>query len=311
MPFFSVVIPLYNKENFIAETLNSVLAQTFTDFEVIVVDDVSTDDSISVVEKIKDERIRIIRHEKNKGLSASRNTGIKNADSEMIAFLDADDLWKEEFLEKIFQLISLYPTAGIFASRYEEEYPDNLTIPIPSPQTKLTDDMGMINFYTENLKKPIFCSSCICIKKHVFADTGFYDEKITFSEDIDLYIRASVKFSIAYCNEVLATYMIYYENQITSNGLHNKTIPDFNKYEPIAAKRKDLKKYLDFHRYIMAKHYKLDANTQGYKKMLKGIDLSSLNYKQIVLLYAPAFILRAIKRIKGLLIKNGLNPTSY
>jgi len=311
MPFFSVVIPLYNKENFIAGTLKSVLAQTFTDFEVIIVNDVSTDNSLGVIDHIVDDRIRIIEHNVNKGLSASRNTGIKNAASDIIAFLDADDLWKPEFLEKMHSLMTLYPEAGIYGSRYEEIYPNNLIIPIPSPQSELINNMGTINFYISNLKKPIFCSSCICIKKGVFYDTGFYDEKITFSEDIDLYIRAAIKYQIAYCNDILASYIIYYQNQMTSNGLRNKVIPDFDKYEVLSVNRPDIKIYLDFHRYIMAKHYKLDGDRSGYNKMTNSISLNSLNYKQIVLLYAPVFILKIIKRFKMVLLKKGLNPTTY
>ncbi|MDV6168122.1 glycosyltransferase family 2 protein [Flavobacterium sp. DG1-102-2] len=306
MPFFSVVIPLYNKENFIAETLNSVLAQTFTDFEVIVVDDVSTDGSISVVEKIKDDRIRIIRHEKNKGLSASRNTGIKNADSEMIAFLDADDLWKEEFLESMAGLSKKYPQASMYASKYEEVYNEVYVEHDFSAQEGLVHD-----FFINNLNQTIYYPSSLCVKKEAFDVIGHYDESITFAEDLDFNIRAHLAVKMAYANRPLMIYRMASENQITHSGLKNRSITDFDKYEALYPARKDLKKYLDFHRYIMAKHYKLDANTQGYKKMLKGIDLSSLNYKQIVLLYAPAFILRAIKRIKGLLIKNGLNPTSY
>lgn len=207
-------------------------------------------------------------------------------------------------------LISKYPQAGIFGSRYEEVYPDS-QIPILPPLQNFDNEMGLINFYETNLKKPIFCSSCLCIKKEVFEMTGYYDECITFSEDVDLYIRAAYKYNVAYCNEILASYMIYFENQMTHVGLKNKIIPDFNKYEYLAENRKDIKIYLDFHRYIMAKQYKLAGDVANYKKMLKGISLSSLNYKQIILLYSPVFVLKLIKKVKVKLIKKGINPTSY
>ena len=119
MPRFSVVIPLYNKEGYILNTINSVLAQTYIDFELIIINDRSTDTSLEIAENIEDSRIQIIQHSVNKGLSASRNTGIKNAKSEYIAFLDADDLWKPTFLEKIDLLITDYPEASLFASKYE------------------------------------------------------------------------------------------------------------------------------------------------------------------------------------------------
>ena len=111
MPKFSIVIPLYNKENYIAETLQSVIEQTFKDFEIIIVNDCSTDKSLETVSDFKDPRINIINHNINSGLSASRNTGIKNAEANYITFLDADDLWKPTFLEKINFLIENYSDA--------------------------------------------------------------------------------------------------------------------------------------------------------------------------------------------------------
>jgi len=90
---FSVVIPLYNKERSVKNTIESVLNQTFQDFEVIVVNDGSTDNSLEVVKSFNDERIRII-NQKNSGVSSARNRGIKEAKYEWIAFLDADDLWE-------------------------------------------------------------------------------------------------------------------------------------------------------------------------------------------------------------------------
>ena len=95
---FSVVIPLYNKEGYVLETIKSVFNQTFSNYEVIVVNDASTDNSLEIVKSINDKRVRIIEHHKNRGLSATRNTGISNAKNEFIAFLDADDCWDIGFL---------------------------------------------------------------------------------------------------------------------------------------------------------------------------------------------------------------------
>ena len=108
MPFFSVIIPVYNKEKYVQAAVKSVLNQTFTDFELIIVNDCSTDNSRKEVSKIISEQIKIIEHHENKGLSASRNTGIKNATGNFIAFLDADDEWKPDFLATIKSLISTF-----------------------------------------------------------------------------------------------------------------------------------------------------------------------------------------------------------
>lgn len=311
MAFFTLVIPLYNKENFIGRTLNSVLEQTFVDFEVIIVNDVSTDNSLAVAKSFKDKRITIINHDVNKGLSASRNTGIKNANAEYIAFLDADDIWKPKFLEKIYSLIQLYPQASLFATKYEENYPGNVIIDLKIPDLKLSDNHGIIAYFENDLKKPLLSFSSICIQKEVFNKAGYFDESITFGEDIDFYIRANYAFDLAYCNEPHAVYFIHSTDQITQSGLKGKKVPDFDKYEALTKNRPDIKKYLDFHRYAMAKRYKLSGNIKGYSKMLAGLNPANLNYKQKFLLHAPVFILKFIKNLKVQLAKKGINPTTY
>lgn len=307
MPYFSVVIPLYNKQNYIAATLKSVLAQTFTDFEIIVVNDVSTDNSLAVAQQFTDSRIRIVNHDKNSGLSASRNTGIKNAHSPFVAFLDADDLWKPQFLENIAELILTYPEADLFGTNYEELHRGNKIIRhIPNIETGIVKD-----FFKKELNQHIYCFSSICVKKEAFAKTGIFDEKITMGEDVDFNVRANLVSILAYCNKALASISMHSENQITHSRLSGKTIIDHGFYENNNPENKDLKIYLDFHRYTMAKRYKLDGNSEKYAKLVKAIDAGNLNYKQLILLHAPVFILKAIKKIKGILLKKGLNPTSY
>ena len=122
MPLFSVIIPLYNKENYIQQTIESVLQQTVTDFELLVVNDASTDNSVSVVSKISDSRIKLVENAKNVGLSATRNHGISKASGKIIALLDADDLWLPNFLETIQYLHKTFPEASIYGTDYAEMY---------------------------------------------------------------------------------------------------------------------------------------------------------------------------------------------
>ena len=305
-PFFSIIIPLYNKQNFIADTLKSVIAQTYTNFEVIIIDDKSTDNSIEAALTVTDDRVRIIEHNVNKGLSASRNTGIINAKGKLIAFLDADDTWQPLFLEKIYDLTQNYPNADLFAAKYKEVY-RNTTI-----EHNINTSTGILdNFFLLNLKQPIYCPSGLCIKREIFDKIGYYNESITLGEDVDFNIRIHLSYKMAFCNEPLVNYTMESENQITRSSLSNKTITDFDKYEILTDSNPYLKKFLDLNRYIMAKAYRLEGNTMSYKKMIRGISLNSLNYKQIALLYAPVFILKIIKRFKMVLLKKGLNPTTY
>src|SRR6478672_7420045 len=126
MPVFSIVIPLYNKANYFENTLKSVLEQTFTAFEIVIVDDCGSDNSYDVAKRFVSDKIRIIRHDRNHGLSAARNTGIKNANSNYVAFVDADDLWKPDYLQELHQLVSDFSDAKLFATAYEEIYPGNI-----------------------------------------------------------------------------------------------------------------------------------------------------------------------------------------
>lgn len=312
MPFFTVVIPLFNKEKSIEATLNSVLDQTFTDFDVIVIDDASTDCSYSVAVSFASSKINIIQHKTNQGLSATRNTGIKNAEANFIAFLDADDIWEVNFLQKIFTLTRKFPEAKLFATNYLEIYSNSIAL---SPKTNIKNENIIQNFFESSLCQPIYCPSSLCLEKSVFERIGLYDEQITFGEDVDFNIRANHTFKLAYSADPLVKYAMESENKITNSPLGNKTIPDFDHYENWDKNNVSLKKYLDFHRYIFAKMYKIEDDTKNYKALKKGINsdsiISGLNYKQRLLLNASPLVLRLIKKTKRFFVQKGFRFTTY
>jgi glycosyltransferase involved in cell wall biosynthesis len=311
MPRFSVVIPLYNKENFIENTIQSLLNQTFSDFEVLVVNDCSTDTSEQLVARFDDPRINIIQHSVNKGLSASRNTGIKSANANYIAFLDADDLWKPSFLEKIDVLINQYPEASLFATKYEVLHKKNRIVTHDFKLKNFTKHGIIKNFFESNLNQSIYYPSCLCVKKIVFEDVGYYNEEVNYSEDVDFNLRAHATYKLAYWNEAAVTYLLDSENQITQNGLKGKTIPDYDFYEAQFKGRQDIKKYLDFQRYIKAKLFKLDGDNKRYLDMIQSMDTSNLNKTQRILLKSPRFVLLGIGEIKRILRALGIEFSSY
>ena len=126
----SVLIPLYNKSKSIVATISSVLSQTYKDFEILVVDDGSTDGSGEIIQSIKDDRIRYFR-KKNGGVSSARNYGIEKAQYDWIALLDGDDLWKPIFLEEMVEMIQRYPKAALYGSGYAFQYINNEDEDIP------------------------------------------------------------------------------------------------------------------------------------------------------------------------------------
>lgn len=310
MPFFTVIIPLYNKEKYISNAIKSILNQTFTDFEILIVNDCSTDDSVKIASKFVSEKVQIIHHEKNSGLAATRNTGIKKANSNYVAFLDADDLWKPHFLEKIFNLIQNFPEARIFGTNYEEIWESTTQLPHNNSDSLPKDFTGYLNFFKINIKQGIYNHGSVCFHKEVYERAGFYNENIQLSQDLDFNIRANYHYKLAYDNSVQMSYFMQTDNQLTRSSLINKTIPDYDSYEDWAKTNSDLKKYLDFERYVLGKRLKKN-NDNRWKKMIAAIDSNNLNWKQNLLLKLPSFALNTVDKIKLLLLKIGIKPSTY
>lgn len=312
MAFFTVIIPLYNKENYIEKTLNSVLNQDFNDFEILIVDDCSTDNSLNKLYNFSDSRIKIIKNNKNQGLSATRNIGIKNAKSDYITFIDADDLWKPYFLNEISQLINLFPEAKIFGTNYEEitSKGKEVNIAINKNLQKKTKSL-LLDFFTINIAQPIYCYSTVAFHKSVFENSGNFDESITFAEDIDFNIRANLNNILAYSSKICASYLLCSENQITSSAISNKTVPDLDKYQPLCTLENGLEKYLDFNRYVFAMHYKTEKNLIKFEEIKRKINTKNITIKQSLLLKSPLFVILLIRKLKSLLIKYNVKISSY
>ncbi len=202
----SVVIPLYNKEKQIANTLRTVLNQTFQDFEIVIVDDGSTDGSVAEVLKIQDERIRLL-HQENAGVSAARNRGIEEAKGEYVAFLDADDEWKSSFLQMIWKLKENFPACKVLATSYINNAAGHQT-PITLYRLPFDGIMGVLTNYFEvaTYSHPPICSICVAVERHLINEIGGFPLGIKSGEDLLTWARLAVKTDIAYSIEPLAIY---------------------------------------------------------------------------------------------------------
>lgn len=199
---FSVVIPLYNKELSIANTIQSVLDQTFQDFEIVVVNDGSTDRSAEIVEQINDPRIRLI-HQKNQGVSAARNTGIREAKHEWIAFLDGDDLWEKEHLEEVVKMMQICPNEKVYVTSYE--YSDG------RPMFKHERDTNIFkidNYFKEALKESLIWTSIVVVNKSCIDKVGGFNVILSRGEDLDLWARLAREYDIVKSSKVTAVYRI-------------------------------------------------------------------------------------------------------
>lgn len=205
----SVVIPLYNKERQIANTLQTVLRQTFQDFEIVIVNDGSTDNSVVEIEKIKDSRIRII-HQENAGVSAARNRGIEEAKYDLIAFLDADDEWKLEYLETQYNLFLKYPECSVFAVNYEfRDSKGNIT-PTKINKLPFRDEDGILSNYFEvaSCSHPPLWTSAVLVSKVAIMNIGGFPIGIKSGEDLLTWARLAVRYKIAYSKIVDAVFIL-------------------------------------------------------------------------------------------------------
>lgn len=199
IPTISVLIPLYNKEKYIKRAIDSVLPQTFDDFEVIVINDGSTDNGLSIVEQYNDPRIKLINQE-NAGVSAARNRGIKEARAELIAFLDADDQWLPQFLETVIRLRDRYPEAAAFATAYQVDKGGGLMRNRKIRGYRKNQWEGIIPNHFKT-RTTLICSSAVAVKKEVFEKTGTFRRGAKKAEDLDLWLRIATYFAIAYSNK--------------------------------------------------------------------------------------------------------------
>jgi glycosyltransferase involved in cell wall biosynthesis len=207
VPAVSVVIPLYNKGPYIARALNSVLAQTFQDFEVIVVDDGSTDDGAAVVRGFDDPRIRLIQQE-NQGVSAARNQGIEAARAELVAFLDADDEWLPGFLETIALLRRKFPEAGAYATAFMIKSSNGIYQKQTFTGIPQGDWEGIIPSYFRSCASGMFPvrSSNVAIPREVFLNVGMFPVGEWWGEDTDMWGRIALKYSIGFSSRYCAIY---------------------------------------------------------------------------------------------------------
>jgi glycosyltransferase involved in cell wall biosynthesis len=224
---FSIVIPLFNKAHTIIRTLNSVLAQTVTDFEVIIVDDGSTDNGVSVIENnTNDSRIRIIR-QKNQGVSLARNVGIQEAKGDYIAFLDGDDEWLPEYLQKVSEAIKKFPEAGLFTSaRFDQDLSKLIKNKILA--TKYKNEISKIDYF-EN--PHVFSHISATVTKRLilhenFETWGSFVPGHKYNEDFAFLFRVALHTKFVYIGIPLIIYNGGVEGQVTSALANNIRIKD-------------------------------------------------------------------------------------
>lgn len=303
----SVVIPLYNKTPYIARALDSVLAQERLPEEIIVVDDGSTDGSGDLVKQFKDPSIRLVRQE-NQGVIAARNLGISLAKGELIAFLDADDVWKPGFLKVILEMMELYPQAGIYATAYDIINPqgrrETLNFKLLPPHCEL----GLIdNFFRNGIPEPVW-TSAVAIPKNVFNEIGGFPVGEHKGQDLDMWIRIGIRYPIAWNRTILATYRQDADNRVFQ-------VKKFS-YEPVFSrtvneaiqsglvppeKLQDLREYAAHWRYYAVRHLISNGNKELALKMINQTRGTKMFRREgwilLILAYSPLFLFNLSRQL--------------
>jgi len=307
MPYFSIVIPVYNKEKFVAKTLKSVLDQTFSDFEIILVNDGSTDMSEARILEFEDSRIQYFS-KKNEGVAIARNFGIEKASADYICFLDADDFWYPTFLETMNAFSIKFKDYKVFACAVEIETKKNVFVPKYSI-TQLMD-YAVVDFFEASQQECALWTSSVCIHKSVFEKVGTFDSNIKHGEDTELWIRIGLAFPIVFIWKILARY-VYDAKSISRNSSYFFEPYTFEKYAEEEKKNPALKRYMDLNRFSAVIKCKLIGDEKTSEKIYAEIDLKNLSQKKQFLLQLPSFALKLLISFQRFLAHIGLGTSVF
>lgn len=291
----SIVIPLYNKQNSIVDTINCVKRQTYTDFECIIINDGSTDDSAKRATDaiLGDERFMIL-HQQNKGVSAARNLGVKTAKYDYIAFLDADDYWEKGYLAEVVELIHRFPECVLFGIGWNHK--NNQTENNEVLEGVDVQRMKIDNFWHKN--RYSYWTSACTVRKEAIVNVGGFDERVSYGEDIDLWYRLALVYPVS---SAFSTRVLSYWIQDSENRLFLST-PAFNrnlvcyvgKYEKEIATNCDFRRFITpiiawlLLPYLDSKDYRNSKTLRLRIRIIRSrLDFTLLSPLTILRLYIP------------------------
>ncbi len=309
-PFFSVVIPVFNGEKYISYAVDSVLNQSFSDYEIIIVNDCSTDQTMSVCQKhLVDERVNVITLDKNSGVAVARNIGIENCQGRYICFLDCDDVYLPNHLETLSFMIRSYPDEVFYFTSHQDVLLDGKIVSIVSD----TDGKG-IKLYSDYIGSTIdgktrIHTNSVCVKREVFAEIGVFKIGIHVGEDIDLWNRIGL-----YHNVVVSDIVTTQRNRINSTATRHyvhiyedcfdREIDSFLFDSKINEMRKtSLVRYRQEKTRSNINHKILDGDKRTAWSWIRSNDLNMCNKKRLFITYIsfllPTGLLNKIVSIKS------------
>lgn len=291
VPQISVIIPTHNRAGFLPTAIGSVLRQSFQDFEILVVDDASSDGTANIRERFPDTRIRWLRHDAPRGGAAARNTGIVHSTGEYIAFLDDDDEWLPEKLARQMEVMfkSAPEVAAVYTGYLVVDRASGKISGRMKPRQRGDLSQALL------AANPIGGTSCMLLKRSCLKQVGLFDESLPSFQDRDLWIRISRKFHFDYVPDALLNYYVHGKKVWTNlEALERGLEIMLRKYGSSAAFRKSCGgRYLEFGIKLCG----ADQIDKGRKALVKAIGLDPYRIKPylyfLLALLGPKAFMRA------------------
>lgn len=310
MVFFSVVIPLFNKANHIETTIKSILSQTFTDYEIIVINDGSTDNGEALVRGFNDDRIQVYNQE-NQGVSVARNLGIEKSKGKLIAFMDADDFWFPDHLQELANLFQDFPNCGIYCSRYKIKISKkHFKIPVYNGINE--SFKGIVpDYFFSNRPFRITWTSSLAIPKEILQKFGEFTPDVTNGQDLELWTKIGIEYPVALTNKTTAIYNNNIPDSLAKRYVNSMKLVDFEQFKQFEKENPSLKKFLDLYRIEYGLRYYIFGNKEKASFYLKDVAPQNISLKIQLLLKIPSVFLRLFLKSKNTLKRIGFDFSIY
>lgn len=293
----SVIIPLYNREAYIKRALDSILLQTFQNFEILVVDGKSLDNGPEIVKGYQDPRITFIEQE-GRGVSRARNQGVARAKGDMIAFLDADDEWSPRHLEVLMRLWEKYPDAGLWATAYKKIEPGNIILNPDYQAIPASPWEGLIPNYIQSATYGDypFITSGVGISRKIFLEMGGFLPGAWWNEDVELWLRVIMKYPVAFSWDGVIFWHLEAENRLTGSTPFLERDPMINRAVTLIKNGMVPSKYYPYFRDFIAKYemnralWNIKAGKSRRARMILKECQTTLFHKRKIFLLFLSFI---------------------
>lgn len=308
---FSVIIPLYNKAPYVAKAIGSVLAQSCADYELIVMDDGSKDDSFNMALKAIDNHPNChLYKQENEGVSVARNNAVSLSRGDYLCFLDADDWWEPTFLEEMDKLIAEYPEAGIYGTNYIYVNETKKKTRVSPVGVEPGFERGYINYcqvYAKTMAMPLW-TGAVSVPRKVFDEMEGFPKGIKLGEDFLLWIQVALKYKVAFLNKPLSYYnqdVVEAHREVKSKGY----VPEefmtfyFDRFSSEERVDRDLKVLLDRIRVYSLMRFRLEnAWPERVNAEIAKVDFKNVDKKYRFYYKAPYFMVRMYSKTKLMLL---------